>query len=89
MNLLSEHLKNRIIAPTGHLSNDQAGVFLSENYIEKLKYIFLCHLSKENNHPEIGYSTIKSHLDKKQIKVGEHLELVVLDRFTASELYVF
>ena len=30
------HLKNRIAAETGHLSNDQAGLYLSENYNNKL-----------------------------------------------------
>lgn len=83
------YLKNRIIANTGHLSNDQAGVFLAENYKEKLKHIFLCHLSRENNLPDLAYTTIQNHLEDKQIVVGVDVQLVTLDRLNPSELYVF
>ena len=74
---------------TGHLSNDQAGVFLAENYCENWKHIFLCHLSRENNFPELAYTTVQNHLENRQVEVGVHLELVTLDRLTPSELYLF
>jgi len=83
------HLKKRIKANTGHLSNDQAGRFLAENYNENMKHIFLCHLSRENNLPEIAFQTIEDHLLAQNIIVGKHLNLVTLNRFTPSELYVF
>lgn len=83
------HLKQRIIANTGHLSNDQAGLFLAENYNERTKYIFLCHLSKENNLPELAYTTIQNHLESNQIMVGNHVQLITLDRLQPSEVYVF
>ena len=81
------HLQNRISANTGHLSNNQAGEFLANCYTERLKHIFLCHLSKENNHPEVAYNTIKEHLYNKSVHVGKHVELIVLDRINPSELY--
>ena len=56
------HLKNRIIAKTGHLSNDQAGRFLAENYNERMQHIFLCHLSRENNLPEVAYTLSLIHI---------------------------
>lgn len=83
------YLKNRIIAETGHLSNDQTGMFLAENYKEHLQHVFLCHLSRENNLPEIAYTTVQNHLEEKQIVVGKDLELVTLDRLNPSELYIF
>jgi len=83
------HLKNRIIAPTGHLGNDQAGKFLAENYNKRLQHIFLCHLSKENNSPEMAFNTIHKHLTSIEIIVGTHVQLKVLERSTPSELYVF
>jgi phosphoribosyl 1,2-cyclic phosphodiesterase len=83
------HLKNRIIAVTGHLSNDQTGRFLAENFNDKMKYIFLCHLSKENNSPEIAFNTIKNHLELKQVFVGTHVQLFTLERFSPSELFEF
>lgn len=83
------HLKNRIIAKTGHLSNDQAGAFLAQKYNERIKYVFLCHLSRENNLPELAYTTIQNYLEEKQVIVGQDVQLVTLDRLNPSELYVF
>jgi phosphoribosyl 1,2-cyclic phosphodiesterase len=81
-------LKQRIKADTGHLSNVQAAKFLAENFHNKLKYIFLCHLSKENNHPEIAYETVRLHLKEKDIVVGKHVRLYTLDRFNPTELFI-
>lgn len=81
------HLKQRIMASTGHLSNDQAGVCLAENYREQLKHVFLCHLSKENNLPELALQTIARHLENRQIVVERDLELTVLERLSPSMLY--
>lgn len=82
------YLKNRIKADTGHLSNFQCGKFLSEIYKEHLQYVFLCHLSRENNMPEIAYETVKSFFDDKNVEVGKHVHLVTLNRFIPSELYI-
>jgi phosphoribosyl 1,2-cyclic phosphodiesterase len=87
--LYPPHLKIRIKADTGHLSNSQCAQFLAENYSSKLKNVFLCHLSRENNMPQIAYETVKEYLQQKDIHVGTHLEVVPLNRFTPSELYLF
>lgn len=81
-------LKRRIRSEKGHLSNDQTGEFLANNYEKHLDFIFLCHLSKENNHPKVAFTTVKNYLDKKNIKVGEDLKLVILDRFAPTELFI-
>ncbi|MEI8272165.1 MAG: MBL fold metallo-hydrolase [Paludibacter sp.] len=83
------HLQNRIIANTGHLSNEQAGIFLAKSYNKRLKHVFLCHLSRENNLPEVAYTTVQYHLEEREIVVGKDLELVTLDRLNPSELYIF
>lgn len=82
------HLQNRIAAETGHLSNDQAAFFLAENYNEQMQHVFLCHLSRENNLPEIAYTTVQNQLDERKIVVGKDIELVTLDRLNSSELYI-
>lgn len=83
------YLKQRIISETGHLSNEQTGKCLSEYYHERLQHIFLCHLSKENNLPELAYATIREHLESRRIIVGKDVNLTTLERFSPSELYVF
>ena len=87
--LYPPHLKIRIKANTGHLSNVQCGQFLSQNFKEQMQFVFLCHLSRENNMPEIAYETVKSMLESKNIRVGEDIHLVTLNRFIPSDLYIF
>lgn len=81
-------LKRRIRSNTGHLSNDQTGQFLSQHCREHLEYIFLCHLSRENNHPDVAYSTVRNYLEKSNVKVGKDVQLVTLDRLSPTEVYV-
>ena len=45
-----QYLKERIMSRTGHMSNSATAEFLAENITEHLRYIWLCHLSKDNNH---------------------------------------
>jgi len=82
-----QNLKDRIKSDTGHLSNRQTAEFLADNFNKSLKYIFLCHLSGENNLPEIAYLTVKNSLEKRGIKTGTDVELVTLDRYTPSKVY--
>lgn len=55
-------LKRRILSDVGHLSNDNSGRLLCKLWTDKLKYIFLGHLSKENNYPELAYETVRCEL---------------------------
>ncbi len=52
-------LKQRILGDRGHLSNERSGQLLSQVLHDDLKYIFLGHLSKENNMPELAYETVR------------------------------
>lgn len=81
------YLKQRISGKNGHLSNKAAAEFLAKNINPELKYIWLCHLSKDNNHPELAYKTMEWQLKSKGVIVGKDLQLVALKRNTPSELY--
>ncbi len=83
------YLQSRIKADTGHLSNRQAAIFLAEHFTERWQYIFLCHLSKENNLPEIAYNTIKEHFRNLLIDTDEKLQIIPLERMAPSKMYVF
>lgn len=52
------YLKKRIAAPTGHLSNVDAGKALTEIIDDKTKRVILAHLSEENNLPDLALSTV-------------------------------
>lgn len=82
-------LKERITSPRGHLSNRTTARFLAQNMTPDLKYIWLCHLSGENNHPEIAYKTVEFEMRGMGIIPGKDVQLCALKRTTPSELYIF
>lgn len=73
-------LKRRIASGWGHLSNRQAAEFLANNYSSHLHNICLCHLSGDNNRPELAYRTMAEYFTLKGIKVGQQVSLHVLER---------
>lgn len=84
-----QFLKERITSPKGHLSNKTTAKFLARNIHPGLKNIWLCHLSGENNHPEIAYKTVEYELRGVGVIPSKDVQLCALKRTTPSELYVF
>ena len=76
----SKYLKDRISGEGGHLSNNDAAQALVDNATEKLKHVWLCHLSNENNHPELARKTVESILRNSGIIAGVDFLLDVLPR---------
>jgi phosphoribosyl 1,2-cyclic phosphodiesterase len=75
------NLKQRILGERGHLSNVAAGELLSEIRTDKLKYVFLGHLSEDNNNPHLAYETVENILRNNRIEVGTHLRMDMASRF--------
>jgi len=75
-----EFLKSRILSQTGHLSNRNCALALIENMSEDLRHVWLCHLSEENNHPELARKTVESLLRDYGVIAGVDLQLEVLKR---------
>ena len=82
-------LRERIAGEKGHLCNDETAIFLAENYQNHLQYIYLCHLSRNNNTPEKAFEKVKTALAEKGIVVGRDVELVALPRTKCSEFYIY
>jgi phosphoribosyl 1,2-cyclic phosphodiesterase len=82
------YLKQRILSNTGHLGNQEAGIFLSENWHPELKHIYLCHLSNDNNHPELAKKTVEMYFTDKGIRSGLDVDIIPLKR-SVSDLVVF
>ncbi len=83
------YLKERITGPNGHLSNTETANFLADHITPKLKQVWLCHLSKDNNHPQLAYKTMELALQEKGITIGKGLEITPLKRTTPSAFYEF
>ena len=69
------HLKARIAGPNGHMSNRETARFIAGHFPPHLRYLWLCHLSKDNNHPELAYKTVELALREQGIVVGRDLQL--------------
>lgn len=93
-----EYLKARIRTPHGHMDNADTAAFLTELMaLKHLRYVFLCHLSEENNTPEKAHSTISTALKAAGYTVGGEVEnlfdreadirLVVLPRMTNTRIF--
>ena len=81
------HLKVRIQSKTGHLCNKDCGKAIAENMTEKLKRVWLCHLSEENNHPELARKTVEAVLREYGIVAGKDFKLEVLKRNTPTGVF--
>lgn len=68
------YLKRRIASENGHLSNRQAFDLLNSHSGENLKFVFLSHLSKENNTPEKAFAEIQSLSNRFEIKLTSRYE---------------
>lgn len=65
-----EFLKARIRTTNGHLDNKDTALFLQEIINPELRYIFLCHLSKDNNTPAKAIKAVRDALESKGVVVG-------------------
>lgn len=81
-------LKERIMNGSGHLCNTETANFLASNYKPHLRNIWLCHLSHNNNRPELARRTVEEAFEKEGITVDKQLTITALQRMVPSELYV-
>jgi phosphoribosyl 1,2-cyclic phosphodiesterase len=72
-------LKKRVASEVGHLSNKQAFNLLQTYAGEHLKCVFLSHLSKENNTPEVALNSM--------IDLTSRFEIKLTSRYEAGEVY--
>lgn len=80
------HLKERILSPIGHLSNDDAGYAASILVESGVSHIILGHLSETNNHPALAYHTVKNTLESQDIIVGKDLQLSLVEHMALGGL---
>ena len=81
------YLKGRISGERGHLSNEVGARLVAESATPALHHLWLCHLSEENNHPELARKTYEQVLSEYGIKGGVDFSLTVLKRLVPSEMY--
>lgn len=78
-------LKQRILSDRGHLSNEASGRLISDILHDDLKAIYLGHLSKENNLPELAYETVRIEINVSDTPYnGSDFPLYVASRYEPS-----
>lgn len=82
------YLKQRILSPRGHQSNVTCGILLAENYHPGMRNVFLCHLSHENNDPQVALNTVTDILLDAGIVAGEDMFVTPLERLAPSPIYL-
>lgn len=84
-----EAWKEKIASDRGHMSNMQCAEALINYATPELRHVWLCHLSEENNHPELARKTIEGELRRYGIIAGKDFLLDVLKRKQPSEIFEF
>lgn len=94
-----EYLKARIQTENGHMDNEATGEFLKQIINPDLQYIFLCHLSQDNNTPAKALRAVRTALESVGKVVGNaeetildrkaDVQLMALPRFDATRKFVF
>lgn len=80
-------LKLRIAQGSGHLSNDDCASAIRRFWHPGLKNIFLCHLSENNNTPDLAYACSSAALSDLGVEKGT-VYLRCLPRTRPSDLFV-
>ena len=78
-------LKNRISHGIGHLSNEDCAEAIGKFLHPGLRNLFLCHLSGNNNTPELAYESAREALAAAGVPPGT-IHLRVLRRGITSPL---
>lgn len=79
-------LKQRILAATGHLSNESCAKIAACLAKNGTKKIVLGHLSNENNSPVKAYNASKTAIEDVGAVIGKDIELSVADRYDITNL---
>jgi phosphoribosyl 1,2-cyclic phosphodiesterase len=64
-------LKRRILGPTGHLANDQTAEALHVCLDADPRWVWLAHLSRTNNTPDLARTTIAERLGARRMRVAK------------------
>lgn len=82
-----QFLKDRVASDMGHLSNLDCAEAIAQNATPTLKHVWLCHLSHDNNHPELARKTVEMTLQGYGIIPGKDFLLDILKRKSPTGVF--
>ena len=81
-------LKNRIRSGTGHLENTQTALLLAQYLNPAARNVWLCHLSEENNRPDVALDAVRNALRQSgRLTLSDPLQVEALQRTVPSRLF--
>lgn len=93
-----EYLKARVRGEKGHLDNEVAAQFVASHYHDGLEWVFLCHLSNDNNTPAVALKAMTQALQARGLSVGDgsnapgeqdkDVQVYALPRYDSSQWFV-
>ena len=82
-----QYLKSRIKDGFGHLSNDSTAKTVKRVYHKDMRNILLCHLSENNNTPELAYMAVSEALGDVGAMEGSDVTLHILPRRSSYRIF--
>lgn len=81
------YLKQRILSNRGHLCNEDCGRLLDKILNNKLKSVYLGHLSHENNYPSLAYESVRLEINLSESQYrAEDFNIEVAKRECPSKM---
>lgn len=79
--------KQRILSDTGHVSNEDAGLAMTDVITGNTKRIYLSHLSQDNNMKDLARMSVGQVLNEHDIDTNKEVLLCDTDKAEATPIY--
>ena len=83
------YLKRRIASKNGHLCNEESAAAVTKLVESGCTRVHLCHLSRENNLPELAMQSVRSAMLQAGVVPGADCIVRAASRFEVSPVYQF
>ncbi|MGP4069076.1 MBL fold metallo-hydrolase [Halobacillus sp. B29] len=81
------NVKRRILGDSGHVSNEDCALALTDILTDRTQRIYLAHLSLDNNMKDLARMSVRNILEERGFHIGSHLELHDTDPKQATPIY--
>ncbi|MBA2174785.1 MBL fold metallo-hydrolase [Halobacillus locisalis] len=81
------NVKRRILGDSGHVSNEDCALALTDILTDETKRIYLAHLSLDNNMKDLARMSVENILTERGFEVGSRIELHDTDPNEATSIF--
>ncbi|UOR10800.1 MBL fold metallo-hydrolase [Halobacillus amylolyticus] len=80
-------VKRRILGDSGHVSNEDSALALTDIMTDQTRRVYLAHLSLDNNMKDLARMSVKNVLEERGFEIGPRIELYDTDPAQATPIY--